>query len=254
MATNSQIIPSSILDTVSQSEALSYGDLLPDDSVDLVMTDLPYGTTRNKWDSVIDPELFWKMCDRVLSPDGVVAMTTAQPFTSTMVVSNIKNFKVEWIWSKTIGSGQLNIKHQPLRTHESVLVFYRKPGTYNPQMTEGEAYVMTRKAAGSESGYGGQRDVEVVNDGVRHPKTVLRFPNPRISGGHPTQKPVPLFEYFIRTYSNPGDVVFDPCMGAGTTAVASILNDRHFVGCELDKGYMGKIRKNISSAYERKGK
>ena len=141
------------------------------------------------------------------------------------------------------------VNHQPLRTHESVLVFYRKPPKYHPQMTPGAPYAFTRRATYEGPGYNQQRDVEVTNEGVRYPKTVLEVPNPRIKSGHPTQKPVALFEYFIHTYSDPGDLVLDNCIGGGTTAVASINTGRHFVGMELDPAYVSMSIANIDAAH-----
>jgi DNA modification methylase len=221
---------------------------IPSNSVDLILADLPYGTTRNKWDSILPLQDLWDEYRRIAKEDAAIILTAAQPFTSTLVMSNLNDFKIEWIWQKTIGSGQLNIKHQPLRMHESVLVFYSNLPTYNPQMTEGEPYSFTRKATYEGPGYNKQKDVEVDNTGFRHPKTVLCFPNPRIKNGHPTQKPVPLFEYFINTYSNPGDLVLDNAIGAGTTAVAALRTGRRFVGMEIDKEYVEMSRRNIKAA------
>lgn len=221
---------------------------LPDASVDLILADLPYGTTRNKWDSIIPLDALWDEYHRVAKPNAAVILTAAQPFTSRLVMSNPSEFKVEWIWHKTIGSGQLNINHQPLRMHESVLVFYRNLPTYHPQMTDGQPYAFTRKANYEGPSYNQQRTVEVSNTGTRHPKTVLHVPNPRIKGGHPTQKPVPLFEYFIKTYSNPGDVVLDNAIGAGTTAVAAINTGRRFIGMELEEKYFDLANNNVEAA------
>lgn len=221
---------------------------LPSGSVDLVLADLPYGTTRNKWDSIIPLDALWAEYRRIAKPDAAIVLTAAQPFTSRLVMSNPDEFKVEWIWHKTIGSGQLNINHQPLRMHESVLVFYKNRPTYNPQMTEGQPYAFTRKANYEGPSYNQQRSVEVSNTGTRHPKTVLHVPNPRIKGGHPTQKPVPLFEYFIRTYSNPGDLVLDNVIGAGTTAVAAVNTGRRFIGMEIEEKYFDMATANVAAA------
>jgi site-specific DNA-methyltransferase (adenine-specific) len=235
-------------DKVLAGDCLELMTHLPDSCIDLVLCDLPYGTTRNKWDSVIDLDLLWEAYHRVAKPTTPIVLTSAQPFTSALVMSNPSEFKVEWIWSKTVGSGQLNIKHQPLRTHESVLVFYRKKPVYHPQMTDGTPYAFTRKATYEGPGYNAQRDVEVANLGVRYPKTVLDIANPRIKGGHPTQKPLALFEYLIRTYSDPGALVLDNTIGSGTTAVAAINTGRHFVGMELDSTYVTMARAAITSA------
>ncbi len=224
-----------MLDSILHGDCLDLLKEVPDGSIDMVLADLPYGTTQNSWDSVIPLDELWTQYKRVTKQDGAIVLTAAQPFSSVLVTSNLRQFKYEWIWSKTVGSGQLNIKHQPLRTHESVLVFYRKKPTYHPQMTEGTPYRQRRDVNGS--GYGAQRPVEVINSGSRYPKTVLPVPNPRIKGGHPTQKPVGLFEYLIRTYTDVGDVVLDNVIGSGTTAEAALRQDRRFVGMELDEGY-----------------
>lgn len=233
---------------VSHGDCLELLGDLPDHSIDLILADLPYGTTRNRWDSVIDIDALWSQYRRVSKPNAAIVLTAAQPFTSILVCSNLAMFKVEWIWSKTIGSGQLNIGHQPLRTHESVLTFYAKKPTYNPQLIKGDPYAVDRKPTYEGPGYNRQRRVQVTNEGIRQPKTVLTVPNPRIRGGHPTQKPVALFEYFIRTYSNPGDVVLDNVMGAGTTAVAALRTGRRFVGMDLDADYVAMSRRNIADA------
>jgi site-specific DNA-methyltransferase (adenine-specific) len=236
------------MDKILSGECLELLARMPENSVDLVLCDLPYGTTRNKWDSVIDLGALWEQWRRVAKDDAAIVLTAAQPFTSVLVMSNLAEFKVEWIWSKTIGSTQLNIAHQPLRIHESVLVFYRRLPSYHPQMGVGSAYKFTRKATYEGPGYNKQRDVKVSNPGVRYPKTVLNVANPRIKGGHPTQKPVELFSYMINTYSDPGDVVLDNCIGGGTTAVAAIQTGRHFVGMELEPDYVTMARANVAAA------
>ena len=239
------------IDDVVQGDCLNLMPRLPAASIDLILADLPYGTTNNKWDSVIDLDILWAEYERIIRPDGAILLTAAQPFTSVLVMSNRRLFKYEWIWSKTVGSGQLNIKRQPLRTHESVLVFYDKQPTYNPQMTQGTPYKARRKVSSwSGRGYNEQRDHDVENTGERYPKSVLEVPNPRIRGGHPTQKPVALFEYLIETYSHPGDVVLDNVIGSGTTGVAAIRTGRHFIGMEQDPDYVALARDNIAAASE----
>jgi site-specific DNA-methyltransferase (adenine-specific) len=216
--------------------------------VDLVLVDLPYGTSQNHWDVSLDLDNLWEQWWRVLKPNGVVVLTATQPFTSILITSNLADFKVEWIWRKTIGSGQLNISHQPLRVHESVLAFYRARPTYNEQRTQGSPYEIARDASAPGPGYNAQRPSSKVNTGFRHANTVLTVPNPRTKGGHPTGKPVALFEYFISTYTNPGDLVLDHCIGSGTTAVAAINTDRHFIGVESDPVYARAARKAITAA------
>ena len=237
------------LNQVHLGDCLQLMTKIPAHSVDMVLADLPYGTTRNKWDSVIDLPTLWSQYERVCKPNAAIVLTASQPFTSTLVTSNLKMFRYEWIWSKSIGSGQLNIKHQPLRAHESVLVFYKRTPTYNPQMGKGSPYTASRKSEGwNGRGYSSQKDHTRVNEGTRHPKTVLHVPNPRIKGGHPTQKPVALFEYLIRTYTNPGDVILDNVIGSGTTGVAALNTGRSFIGIEADPTYVNMANAGLTSA------
>lgn len=221
--------------------------LLPSAAVNLVLCDLPYGTSRNKWDSVLDLEVLWVQWWRILKDNGVVCLTAAQPFTSVLVTSNLADFKVEWVWAKTVGSGQLNIRHQPLRMHESVLVFYRRRPTYNEQRMPGMPYTVHRKATYEGPGYNAQRGSFKQNTGFRHAQSVLYVPNPRVKGGHPTQKPVPLFEYLIKTYSHPGDIVLDHCIGSGTTAVAALRTGRRFIGMEIEAVYVDMAVRRIAA-------
>lgn len=230
-----------------QGNCLEIMPTFSDHSIDLIASDLPYGISGNKWDSPIDLVELWSNFKRVLKPGGVVVLTATQPFTSQLIVSNLKGFKVEYIWKKTVGSGQLNISHQPLRMHESCLVFYDKRPTYNPQYTSGEPYSIHRVGNYKEEGYGIQREHGTVNQGFRHPQTVLTIPNPRIKGGHPTQKPVKLMEFFILTYSNEGDTVLDCCMGSGSTGEAAINTNRDFIGIELDDRWFNVANERLQS-------
>jgi site-specific DNA-methyltransferase (adenine-specific) len=207
-------------------------------SIDMILSDLPYGITRNKWDFVIPMDKLWEQYERIIVDDGAIILTAKQPFTSMLIMSNLNLFKYEWIWEKTIGSGQLNIRIRPLSVHESILVFGKKAIKYFPQMVEGTPYEIKRKASSFKEGnYNSQRDITIVNTGTRFPRSVIKISNPRISGGHPTQKPVELFEYFIKSYSEVGDLVLDNCIGSGTTAEACIRTGRNFVGIEKNEGY-----------------
>lgn len=221
---------------------------IEDKSVDMVFCDLPYGTTQNKWDSIIPLEQLWEAYSRIVKNNGAIVLTASQPFTSKLVVSNMENFRLEWIWKKTVGSGQLNIKSQPLKVHESVLVFYKEKPTYNEQKTEGKPYKINRKAEAFKDGsYGKQKDHIKNNDGFRHAQSIIQISNPRIKGGHPTQKPVDLCEYFIKTYSNEGDTVLDNCMGSGTTGVACKNTKRNFIGIEKDENYFNFAKNRIDN-------
>lgn len=223
---------------------------IPTESIDMILCDLPYGTTRNKWDAVIPFEALWRHYDRVIKPNGAIVLTAAQPFSSALVMSNPKLFKYEWIWEKTVASGQLNVNKQPLRIHEVVLVFYKNQPTYNQQMEKGNPYSIKRKVTFEGPGYNKQTESSKENTGYRHPKSVLTVPNPRTKDGHPTQKPVELFKYMIKTYTDEGDVVLDNCIGGGTTAVAAIETDRQFIGMELDADYVKMSRRAIEEAHK----
>lgn len=215
-------------------------------SIDCILTDLPYGITKNEWDIEIDLKLLWENFNNILKPNGIIILTAVQPFTSKLVISNQKMFKYEIIWEKTIGSGQLNIKHQPLRVHESILIFYNKRGTYNEQLTEGKPYSINRtKVKGS--GYNKQTSTNKQNDGYRHAKSVIKISNPRIKEGHPTQKPIELLEYLVKTYTNENDTVLDCCMGSGSTGVACINLNRNFIGIELNNEYFEKAKDYLNN-------
>lgn len=223
---------------------------LKEASVDLILCDLPYGTTQNKWDSTLPLDKLWTEYKRLLKPNGAVVLTASQPFTSMLVLSNLDMFKVEMIWEKTICSGQLNVKRQPLRAHESILIFYSKQPTYNEQLTEGKPYKIKRKVKFEAQGYGEQKNSEKNNTGFRHAKTVIKIPNPRVKGGHPTQKPVELMEYIIKTYSNQGDTVLDNCMGSGSTGIACLNLNRNFVGIELENKYYEMAKSKMKGRIE----
>lgn len=235
-----------------QGDCLEIMKSIGDETIDLILCDLPYGITNNKWDEVIPLEKLWVEYERVLSKKGVVVLTAKQPFTSALVMSNAQfcktlKFRYDLIWEKTIGSGQLNIRNQPLRNHEDVLIFTKGKSTYNPQMTEGEPYKINRKMNKyGEGNYNKQKDHSVENKGVRHPKSVITISNPRIKGGHPTQKPVALMEYLINSYSNEGDVVLDNCMGSGTTGEACVNTNRMFIGIEMNEEYFKTAEKRIN--------
>ena len=203
-------------------------------SVDLVLTDPPYGTTRCKWDSIISLDLMWKNIERAVKPTSAIVLMAAQPFTSVLITSNIQKFKYSWVWQKEAGTGLLNAKRQPLRDAEDVVVFYKKQCVYNPQFTFSTPY--TCKKGGETDCYSNSGQVTTISDGRRYPKTVQKFKRDR-NKIHPTQKPVALMEYLIKTYTNEGDTVLDFAMGSGTTGVACRNLKRNFIGIELDEKY-----------------
>ena len=229
---------------------LIHGDCLkemkkiPDKSIDLVLTDPPYGTTQNKWDSVINLPAMWSQLNRIIKDDGAVVMTAAQPFSSVLVSSNLLNFKYEWIWVKDNGTGFLNAKKQPLRNNESVLVFYNKQATYYPQMRIGEPYIAKSNANANKGNYGKFKNNITISNGERYPLTVISFTRDK-NKVHPTQKPVALMEYLIKTYTNENETVLDFTMGSGTTGVACKNLKRNFVGIELDETYYNIAKKRI---------
>lgn len=239
-----------------QGDCLEVLKTLDANSVDLIACDLPYGITNNKWDEVISLEKLWPEYERVLAKNGVVVLTSKQPFTSMLIVSSNQyckelKFRYDIIWQKTIGSGQLNIKNQPLRTHEDILIFTKGNSTYNPQFSIGKPYKINRKMSKYKEGnYNKQKIHTSENNGFRHPKSVITISNPRIKGGHPTQKPLELMDYLIKTYSNEGDIVLDNCMGSGTTGVSCVNNNRNFIGIEKDEKYFAISLKRIKELEE----
>jgi len=213
---------------------------IPLGSVDLILTDLPYGTTQNKWDSIIPLDILWKQYLRILKPIGVVALTASQPFTSTLVLSQPKLFKHEWIWIKNRGSNFANTVREPFKEHETVLIFSKGKWTYNKQMQErtggGASRVDYKFTFVTKTQNYGKFDSIAESQGkLRVPSSWQKF-NTEV-GLHPTQKPVPLMEYLIKTYTNPDDLVLDSCMGSGTTGVACLNTGRRFIGIEKDNTY-----------------
>lgn len=208
---------------------------LPSASVDLILCDLPYGTTQNKWDSIIPLDELWAQYWRIAKPNAAIVLTAQCPFDKALGASCLQHLKYEWIWIKPTATGFLNAKSAPLKNIENVLVFYRKPPTYNPQMRLGfKPY--RAKPGGNSSNYGAfSLDHVTVSNGERYPISTLEYSAEK--GLHSTQKPVALMEYMIRTYTNPGDVVLDNCMGSGTTGVAAIQSGRRFIGIERDPDY-----------------
>ena len=224
---------------------------IPDGSVDMILTDPPYGTTQCKWDSVIPLEPMWEQLKRVIKPNGAIVMTASQPFTTTLISSNIKMFKYCWVWDKVNRpTGHLNAKKRPMRQTEDVIVFCSGKVPYNPQMTQGKPY---RATGGKISdNYGSQvKSTTVCDDGLRYPRELISIKaDERGTVGriHPTQKPVALMEYLIKTYTNPGEAVLDFTMGSGTTGVACINTNRNFIGIEMDHDYFDIADERINQA------
>ena len=217
-----------------------------DKSIDMILCDLPYGTTQNKWDSIIPLDRLWEQYERVIKGDGAIVLTSMQPFTSKLISSNMKLFKYEIIWDKKLSTGFLNAKKQVLRRHENILIFYKKQCTYNPQMTAGKPYDKGISYDES-SNYGKQVPVRLLNEtGDRYPTSIIEFSNAdRRNKQHPTQKPTSLFEYLIKTYTNENEIILDNCMGSGTTAIACINTNRNYIGFEKDTTYFEIAKKRI---------
>lgn len=220
---------------------------LPDKSVDMVLCDLPYGTTQCKWDIVIPFEPLWEQYLRVAKEDAAIVLHGAQPFTSALIMSQLKLFKYEWVWEKTHPTGHLNAKKMPMKAHENILVFYCKLPVYNPQKTSGHVRKTAVKRRDATPVYGDQDFIELPYSSTeRYPRSVLTFPSDKQrSALHPTQKPLALAEYLVHTYTNPGATVLDNCMGSGTTGVACRKLGRRFIGMELDKAYFEIAKQRI---------
>ena len=220
---------------------------IPDKSIDMILCDLPYGTTRNKWDTVIDLDLLWSQYERIIKDNGAIVLFAQVPFNIVLGYSNLKLLKYEWIWEKEQGTGHLNAKKMPLKSHENIMVFYKKPPTYNPQMVGNE--VRTVKRSGNKSkttNYGDFIEIKESTYIGRYPKDIIKFNKDK--GYHPTQKPVALLEYLIKTYTNEGEIVLDSCMGSGSTGVACRNTGRKFIGIELDDKYFEISKSRLNEA------
>lgn len=245
----------------SLNNCLIYGDCIKimeniklNNFVDLILVDLPYGISKNKWDNIIPLEQMWENFNKILKSNGVVVLTSTQPFTTMLINSNIKKFKYDMIWEKTISSGQLNVKKMPLRNHENILIFYQGKITYNEQLTIGKPYEIKRKINYNNRGYNEQKDNNKINNGFRHAKSVLKISNPRIKGGHPTQKPLELMDYFIKTFTNENELVFDCCCGSGTTLVSACKLNRNYLGIENNENYYDYSKERLINEFNNKTK
>lgn len=218
-------------------------------TVDMILCDLPYGTTCCSWDAVIPFEPLWVEYERVIKDNGAIVLFGAHPFTAVLACSNLKLFRYEWIWEKPSATGFMNAQLQPLRAHENALVFYKAQPTYNPQKTYGhERKTAKHKDVGSEH-YGKQLNIKAYDSTERYPRSVQVFSSDKQKANyHPTQKPVALCEYLIRTYTNEGDLVLDNTMGSGTTGVACVNTGRNFIGIEKEEKYLAIAQERIALA------
>lgn len=217
---------------------------IPDSSIDLVLTDPPYGTTRNKWDTVIAFESMWNELERIVKDRAAVCLFGQQPFSSALVMSNPKLFRYEWIWEKNRATGHLNAKRFPMKSHENILIFSKKLHNYYPVYSKGKPY---RGKTGSHgNNYGTAKRVVTVSNGRRYPRTNIKFKNQNTSKQvHPTQKPVELLEYLIKTYTLENETVLDFTMGSGSTGVAAKNLNRKFIGIEKDNKYFEIAKQRI---------
>ena len=231
-----------------QGDCLEIMKSIPSQSVDMVLTDPPYGTTACKWDNVIPFEAMWTELKRIIKLNGAIVLFGSETFSSALRMSNIKQFKYDWVWEKSKATALLNSKKQPLRSHEIVSVFYDKQPTYSPQMQLSEPYNKgVRKAQTDDDVYGSFNQVEVKNDtGLRYPRSVQYFKTAEHEGGyHKSQKPVALLEYLIKTYTNEGETVLDFTMGSGSTMIACLNTNRNGIGIELDETYFNIAKNRI---------
>ena len=230
-----------------QGDCLERMKEIPDGSVDAIICDPPYQITACKWDSIIPLEPMWEQLKRIIKPNGAIVMTASQPFTSVLVCSNMKMFKYDWCWKKPKGTGHLNAKKRPMRDKEDILIFCDGVPPYNPQFSVGEPYRAKSGNAEAEC-YGSDKRTGENNSGTRYPKAVIEFGVVERGTVHPTQKPVALMEYLIKTYTNEGETVLDFTMGSGTTGVAAVNTGRRFIGIELDLDYFNIAIERIKSS------
>jgi len=240
-----------VTEKLLQGDCLELMKGIPDGSVDMVLCDLPYGTTRNKWDNIIPFEPLWEQYRRICKKNAAIVLFSQMPFSVYLIQSNPQIFRYEIIWQKSQGTGHLNANRMPLKIHENILIFYQKLPTYNPQKASGVKYYRAKHYKGSTN-YGKQCDYETVNtDGKRYPVDVVHFSacnNSADKPVHPTQKPVPLLEYLIKTYTNEREIILDNCMGSGSTGVACVNTGRDFIGIELDPCYFETACQRIHEA------
>jgi len=236
------------LNTVICADCLEVMPEIADKSIDMILCDLPYGTTACSWDTIIPFEPLWEQYKRIIKDNGAIVLTASQPFTSKLVMSNLDMFKYEWIWEKSKATGFFDAKKRPLNNYEDILVFYNKQPMYNPQMMEAEniykrGFVRRKKS----DCYGEEKDFEQKETGLRYPKRIIEVGNADTKDiVHPTQKPIALFEYLIKTYTNKSDTVLDNCAGSGTTGVACQNLNRKFILIEKEQKYIDIIKKRLA--------
>jgi DNA modification methylase len=224
---------------------------IPDKSIDAIICDLPYGTTACKWDTIIPFEPLWEQYERIIKDNGAIVLFGNEPFSSHLRMSNIKKYRYDWKWDKVRGSNFATVNRRPFNSFEDIMVFYKKQPTYNPQFWQGKPYEQKQGYVGESKQTGlSRKEVVTKSDGRRYPLSIIRFS--KENGLHPTQKPVALLEYLIKTYTNEGELVLDNTMGSGTTGVACVNTNRNFIGMELDDKYFEIAEKRINDTIKDK--
>ena len=241
-----------------QGDCLELMKDIPDGSVDMILADLPYGTTAIKWDAIIPFEPLWEQYERIIKDNGAIALTGQEPFSSHLRMSNIKDYRYDWKWDKVVGSNFVNARRMPLKAYEDVMIFYKKQPTYNPQMTlrEKRNFRVSGKSRAVSNQVNGVKQLSgVASDKMKYPTNKIKINRLEKELNskhviHPTQKPVALMEYLIKTYTNEGDTVLDNVMGSGTTGVACKKLNRNFIGMELDEEYFKIATERINEVGE----
>lgn len=239
------------INKIYQGDCLDLMKKIEDKSVDMILCDLPYGTTQNKWDSIIDLKLLWEQYERIIKDNGAIVLTGQDKFSAKLMLSNEKIHKYNLIWNKILTSGFLNANRMPLRVHEDILIFYKSLPTYNPQKFEGkENHSKGSMKTDVNNNYGkyGKIDNKDVLGNLKHPQSIITFQKPHPSKSlHPTEKPVELGRWLIRTYTNKGDLVLDNTCGVGSFPLSAKLEGRNFIGMESDEGYCKIANERLSS-------
>lgn len=244
------------LNEVYQGDCLEIMDAIGDKTIDMILCDLPFGTTNCKWDTPINLQELWKQYERIIKDDGAIVLFGQSPFDKVLGASNLQLLRYEWIWEKTAATGHLNAKKMPLKAHENILVFYKKLPVYNPQKTQGHkpvnSYTKYLDVQNKSEIYNNvSKEISGGGNTDRYPRSVLQFASDKQKLNlHPTQKPLALCEYLIKTYSNEGNIILDNCAGSGTTLLAAQNLNRNFIGIEKEEQYVEVARKRLSEAIQ----
>lgn len=243
------------LNKIYNEDCLEGMKRIPDKSIDMILCDLPYGTTACKWDLIIPFEPLWEQYNRIIKDNGAIVLFGNEPFTSRLICSNLKGFKYRWDWNKKIPSGMSYAKYRPMQQTEDIAVFTRNGDktTYNPQMIKRDKPIKSGGMGKSDSAFTKSYAPLKKTYEYKNPVTLLEFEKVRKGSIHPTQKPIPLFEYLIKTYTNEGETVLDNCMGSGTTAITCLNTNRNFIGFEKDKTYWNLANDRIEKHLSNKG-